>query len=334
MTVIPYVHSEKAGRDYYVVDAFADSANFGTGNPAAVVLLEKEPTTDQVTWMQTVAQEFNLSETAFIWKLIDATTCDSDTSVSHYGIRYFTPTMEVDLCGHATLASAAVLTEIKRETNIVFHAPNDVLLCASKVSLSHSTPRCTRIAMSFPITPVRQITNDDDCRDVETMMQAAFAIRKSDILFMGLVDGLGDVLIEVRRDAFIYAPHQHCFNVDAFLAWEGYRRGVIVCCEGGEEVTDPNRMVNGHDKRVEDSEKIDFCSRFFAPKAGIVEDPVTGSAHCALAPYFGAKLSKKKLLGKQLSPRGGIVACDLSEDMKHATLTGTAITTASGTLWI
>jgi PhzF family phenazine biosynthesis protein len=326
IVISPPIGSETVGRAYYVVDAFADPTCFGTGNPAAVVPLERAPN-DQDVWMQTVAQEFNLSETAFLWKIEDAESSEESNGAAsqHYGIRYFTPTIEVDLCGHATLASAAVLCEMQQDKscqNIVFHAPKNVVLKASQIPESSTkVPRVSRIAMFFPTAQVTPISDPEFCRKIELMLLEAFAISKESIVFMGLAEGLGDLLIEVHRDAFLDDPEPPCFNVHALLNWDGYERGVMICCLG-DEVT------------LEGAERMDFCSRFFAPFAGIMEDPVTGSAHCALAPYFGAKLEKRNLIGKQLSPRGGIVACELSEDLQQVCLTGMAVTTASGSLWM
>jgi PhzF family phenazine biosynthesis protein len=328
MVISPTISPEISGRPYRVVDAFADPMRLGSGNPAAIVLLESSPTTkDQAVWMQTVAQEFNLSETAFVWKIVDAESLEESNGAAslHVGIRYFTPTIEVDLCGHATLASAAVVCEMQREKscqNIVFHAPKGVILQASQIPESIVKIRPTsRIAMSFPTAPVTPISNPELCRKIAQMLLDAFAISKDAIVYMGLAKGLGDLLVEVQRDAFLHDPRPVCFNINALLHWEGYERGVIICCLGDEAT-------------VESSERIDFCSRFFAPFAGILEDPVTGSAHCALAPYFGVKLGKTKLAGKQISPRGGIVACELSDDLLKVCLTGTAVTTASGSLWM
>jgi predicted PhzF superfamily epimerase YddE/YHI9 len=105
-------------------------------------------------------------------------------------------------------------------------------------------------------------------------------------------------------------------DTSALCDWDGYTRGVIVSCVPG----------------TNENEEVDFLSRFFGPKAGILEDPVTGSAHCVLAPYYCAKLGKDKVLGRQMSARGGVVDCQLTEDT--VTITGTAVTAVSGTLWL
>ncbi len=113
-------------------------------------------------------------------------------------------------------------------------------------------------------------------------------------------------------------------NFKAVMEWDGYYRGVIVCCS-----CPPSD--NG-EKNGDDSGSPDFLSRFFGPKAGINEDPVTGTAHCVLGPYFSQKLKSEKVVGKQTSERGGIVECLVTGEKVR--LTGTAVTTISGTLWL
>ena len=318
------------GRNYYVVDAFADPIKKGTGNPAAVVPLDCESTDD--TWMQVVAQEMNLSETAFVWK-IPSSNVVNNTDSNHYRIRYFTPTVEVDLCGHATLASAAIMCNILRTSNVVFHANHNVLLSATQNQIIH--PQCAQISMTFPTQPSTEILLTHDHRTaVDEMLQNAFPTIPSDaILYVGLVHGLSDLLIEVHYDAFLHDnTNTNDINIRAMKEWDGYECGIILCCVGTG--SDQHSADNRIDATARDRKKIDFYSRFFGPKAGIDEDPVTGSAHCALAPYFGQKLQKFELTGQQSSVRGGIVHCAMSKDGTSVTLTGTAVTTASGTLFM
>lgn len=318
----------------YTVDAFADPSAAGTGNPAAVVLLEEKA---DCLWMQTVAQEFNLSETAFVWPM----TADSDEEANkrtknqetHFYIRYFTPTVEVSLCGHATLASASILYQTAKceaATAIVFHAPSDALRA---VAARRPEERSTVISMTFPTKPAStELTLENGKTAAQNMLASALNIDQSSILFMGLSEGLGDILVEVTHDCFSQIGYDRHINIPAMLEWEGYTRGVIVCCE--ESSVQPMMTDDGEDSNAPRPVEVDFLSRFFGPKAGIEEDPVTGSAHCALAPYFCTKLSKDSVIGRQVSKRGGIVECEMAKDGASVKLTGTAVTTVSGTLWI
>ena len=314
-----FTHQQSTGSmKCYILDSFA--AEPGTGNPAAVVLLPQDTDPKVMSsWMQKVAAEFNLSETAFCWpRSLDSESPSSSGGETHWNIRYFTPTIEVALCGHATLASAAVLyqgMEIQDSTKrkIVFHALDDILTM-ELVESSNEDSRRTDIAMEFPNSSCQDITNEDDQMTIKSMLKSAFAC-DDDPLYMGLSD-LGDVLIELSPKSFDGIGYDK-LNYQALNEWEGYTRGIIVCCEAPREPS---------------TKKVDFLSRFFAPKAGINEDPVTGSAHCTLGPHFARKLNKTMVVGNQCSKRGGIVGCRVSDDAVR--LTGTAITTMSGTLWM
>jgi predicted PhzF superfamily epimerase YddE/YHI9 len=131
---------------------------------------------------------------------------------------------------------------------------------------------------------------------------------------MGLDEDGGDLLIEVTNDCFKSLGYDNILFRE-LLKWDGYTRGVIVCCAASEE-----------------DEGIDFMSRFFGPHAGIDEDPVTGSAHCTLAPYFCEHVGKTDITGRQASERGGMIQCILGDG--RVTIIGTAVTTMSGCLWI
>ena len=317
----------------YIVDSFALKA--GTGNPAAVVMLREGFDPDRKhKWMQKVAAEFNLSETAFCWpKGCDKSNDqDGDTGKpktdSHWYIRYFTPTVEIDLCGHATLASAAVLYQtlpcnvLPPRTSIVFHANEDILemnLAKDNQKDSVNSNRTSKVSMVFPPKPATEISTREDKATVRNMLKSAFSIDFNP-LYVGLSD-IGDLLIELSPQAFDDIGYGS-LNFKAFLEWDGYYRGVVICCVASSSKS------NGEDG----DSKVDFLSRFFAPKAGINEDPVTGSAHCSLGPYFAQKLNKSKVVGRQLSLRSGIVECEVSSDA--VILTGTAITTMSGKLFM
>jgi len=315
----------------YIVDSFASVP--GTGNPAAVVLLPEDfnPKAKH-KWMQKVAAEFNLAETAFCWpkgsnkrnNRGDATSIIKDGS--HWNIRYFTPTIEMGLCGHATLASAAILyqtlssTVLPPSTAVVFHASEDILT----MSLANDgqkdiipSQRVSKVSMAFPAKPTTEISTREEKATVRNMLKSAFSIELKP-LYVGLSD-IGDLLVELTPQAFGDIGYDS-LNFKAFFEWDGYYRGIVICC-----LAPDSKSYN-----IDDDVKVDFLSRFFAPKAGINEDPVTGSAHCSLGPYFAQKLKKNKVVGRQMSMRSGIVKCEVSPDI--VTLTGTAITTMNGNL--
>ena len=330
----------------YILDSFAVEP--GTGNPAAVVLLPQDTDPNQTStrnWMQKVAAEFNLSETAFCWPYYryqeaqaqeEGTTEETETeteteTIHHWNIRYFTPTIEVALCGHATLASAAVLynnqtiinienQQEKTKRKIVFHALNDTLLTMElDEDDDDNDPRKTNIVMEFPYSRLREFVNDEDRKSVKSMLLSSFSCDEEP-LYMGLSD-IGDILVELTPKAFHSIGYDN-LDYSAMMKFDGYTRGIIICCA----CEAPTPLDNDSTA----TSNADFLSRFFGPKAGINEDPVTGSAHCTLGPYFSKKLNKQMVVGKQCSKRGGYVRCFVKDDAVR--LTGTAIMTMSGKL--
>lgn len=255
----------------YQVDAFTDTRF--TGNPAAVCILPTPRTTD---WMQDVAAEMNLSETAFL----------RPQDNGSYHLRWFTPTHEVDLCGHATLASAHVLW---REG---FLSPSSVAHFDTNSGPLTATRDSDWIAMDFPSDPVRPTSPPADLLEalgIEEPVSVAHSTR--------------DYLIQCRSatDVRTLAP-----DMTALSAVN--RRGVIVTA-------------------ASDNEEVDFVSRFFAPAVGVPEDPVTGSAHCALGPFWTEKLGHTTLTGRQISDRGGMVQVHLeSPTADRVKLSGQAVT--------
>ena len=259
------------------VDAFADRAF--AGNPAAVCILQQYPADE---WMQSVAAEMNLSETAFL-------VPTNEENCFH--LRWFTPATEVDLCGHATLASAQTLIEQKKVNGnqpIRFQTRSGELTCTQTES---------GITLDFPATPA---THDVDSRRTTSLLEA-LGVDQGDVL-----RSTYDCLVVVEDSQFVESLTP---NFNALEAID--TRGVIVSAEG---------------KNAE----VDFVSRFFAPRCGVNEDPVTGSAHCCLAPYWAQRLGKNSLIGYQASKRGGIVRCDVVGD--RVQLTGTAVTVMEGRL--
>jgi PhzF family phenazine biosynthesis protein len=253
---------------YYHIDAFT-SLPFA-GNPAGVCPLE--------TWLpdatlQKIAAENNLSETAFFVLAGD-----------HYELRWFTPAVEVDLCGHATLASGYVLTRYlgyKGEV-IRFESKSGTLLVERQGNI---------LTLDFPSRPGEKQTTPD-----------------------ALVKGLGAQPQEVylARDYLAVFPSQ----ADILAIQPDQEQLALLECLG-IIVTAPG-------------EGVDFVSRFFAPRAGIPEDPVTGSSHCTLIPYWARRLGKTKLNARQLSARGGELFCSLVDE--RVKIGGQAVTYLKGEL--
>jgi PhzF family phenazine biosynthesis protein len=260
------------------VDAFTANA-FG-GNPAAVCVLKAAR---DEKWMAAVAMEMNLSETAFLFP-------DSNDAGT-FDLRWFTPSIEVALCGHATLASAHVLWT---EGHLARHAP-------ARFRTKSGLLTCNRIddwiEMDFPATFVEP---------ADPPAQLAEAIGVS-FKFTGR--SKFDYLVEVADEDAVRAlrPNHHLLRHLPV-------RGIIATAPANS----PN--TSGYD----------FVSRFFAPGSGIDEDPVTGSAHCALAPYWAKKTGKAEMTGYQASPRGGIVKVRPVKD--RVFLKGQAVTVLRGEL--
>ena len=255
------------------VDAFT-SEPFG-GNPAAVCLL---PRPADASWMQKVAREMNLSETAFLVRRDDGA----------FDLRWFTPAVEVDLCGHATLASAHVLWE---ENHLAPDAPAVFHTRSGRLS---AVPVNGWIEMDFPAEPDKPATVPN-----------------------GLADALGTEPTRVGRNRFDYLVEVDAETTLRGLAPDFRRlgaidaRGIIVTARA-------------------DTDGFDFVSRFFAPRTGIDEDPVTGSAHCCLGPYWQRRLGRDTFTAWQASERGGLVRVAVRGD--RVTLSGQAITVLRGEL--
>jgi PhzF family phenazine biosynthesis protein len=261
-------------RPIFTVDAFAEKPF--AGNPAAVCLLDapaEEP------WMEHMAAEMNLSETAFLWPEEDG-----------FRLRWFTPTVEVALCGHATLASAHVLWETKR---LSANAPARFY---TKSGLLTAERRNDTIQLDFPVKQLEPATPPE-----------------------GLLDALGATARYVGKNVFDYFVELHAARTLRSLKPDFARlktfpvRGVIVTAKS-------------------DDKQFDFMSRFFAPAADVNEDPVTGSAHCALAPYWSEKLRKQELIGYQASARGGVVRVRMAGE--RVLMSGKAVTVMRGELLV
>jgi len=249
------------------VDAF--TAKPFAGNPAGVCVL---PGPGKAEWMQRVAREMNLAETAFLHRNQDG-----------FSLRWFTPSVEVDLCGHATLASAHVLWEegyLPPNAQARFHTRSGLLTADRKGAW---------IEMDFPATPARPA-------DAPAELAQALGVE-----FVNVGQSQFDYLIEIDSEAALRA-----LEPDMSLLKRVPVRGVIVTSRSA-------------------APEFDFVSRFFAPQSGVPEDPVTGSAHCALAPYWGERLGKTEMRAYQASARGGVVGVRLNGE--RVGISGQAVTT-------
>jgi PhzF family phenazine biosynthesis protein len=257
------------------VDAFTDRPF--AGNPAAVCFLDKDCPD---TWLQNIAREMNLAETAFL-----------RPHGPNWSLRWFTPSVEVDLCGHATLASAHVVWESGRD------ASDATLRFDTRSGLLSAARRGDFIELDFPAEPAEPSPAPPGLLDALGIAAPRFAGRNR-----------LDYLIEVSSEREVRSLEPDFRRLGAACAGT---RGVIVtaACETAD---------------------FDFVSRFFAPAAGIDEDPVTGSAHCCLGPFWSARLGKKELLGYQASSRGGTVAVRMNGS--RVMLGGRAVTVARGSL--
>jgi PhzF family phenazine biosynthesis protein len=260
------------GIKIYQVDAFTRKPF--AGNPAGVCLLSAPR---EVAWMQDVAREMNLSETGFLVPRDDG-----------YGLRWFTPLVEVDLCGHATLASAHVLWEaglLAKDKEARFHTKSG-LLKARKVR--------EEIELDFPATPPTPSSAP------EGLSEALGVVPKS------IGKSRFDYLVEVETEEMVRRlkpDYERLKQIEV--------RGVIVTS-------------------MASTQGFDFVSRFFAPGAGVPEDPVTGSAHCCLGPFWMKRLGKQEMMAYQASARGGVVRVRVEGD--RVKLSGEAVTFFRGEL--
>jgi PhzF family phenazine biosynthesis protein len=260
------------------VDAFTDRRF--AGNPAAVCVLAEPP---DETWMQNVAAEMNLSETAFAQRL---------GSGSKFNLRWFTPTKEVDLCGHATLATAHILWEEG-------HLPEgEPARFETRSGLLTAQRGPDGIELDFPAEPVHEQVSESGQLDE---LQIALGVS---IKFAGR--NRFDLLVELENEEIVRTLRPDIRRLSQFPV-----RGVIVTGRS----TSP---------------EYHFVSRFFAPQVGVDEDPVCGSAHCCLGPYWAEKLDRVALVAHQVSCRGGVVKIRLAGP--RVVLIGQAVTVLRGEL--
>lgn len=260
------------GVTIFQVDAFTDRPF--SGNPAAVCVL---PEPHDARWMQDVAQEMNLSETAFLYR-----------QAGGFNLRWFTPAMEIDLCGHATLASAHVLW------NEGYLKPDQEARFYTRGGLLTGLRKADWIELNFPAEPEERVTVPSGL------------VRALDVTPKYIGKNRFDYLVEVDSEETV-----RNLNPNFALLLNIPARGVIVTS-------------------LSASTQYDFVSRFFAPGAGINEDPVTGSAHCCLGPFWKSRLNKNEFVGYQASARGGVVRVRVGENRVY--LGGQAVTVLRGKL--
>lgn len=264
------------GEPIFHVDAFTDRPF--AGNPAAVCLLSSDR---ENAWLAGIAREMNLAETAFL-----------RPDAGAWNLRWFTPTVEVNLCGHATLASAHVLWETGRADSAA------TLRFGTRSGELSATRDGEAIALDFPAQPA-------DLADAPPGLLAALRLPAARATARSRLD----YLVELDGEEAVRAVDP---DFRALEAATRPARGVIVTARAGRG-------------------PVDFVSRYFAPAVGIDEDPVTGSAHCTLGPYWGRRLGKSDLSGRQVSARGGSVGVRLLPGGR-VTLRGRAVTVARGEL--
>ena len=259
---------------YFIVDAFTNQPF--KGNPAAVVLLGKLCEDEA---LRNVAMEMNLSETAFLLP-----------NPIGYDLRWFTPKVEVDLCGHATLAASLVLAQIGQLSN------GDEVKFATRSGILRASCNGSTIELDFPLQQ-------------ETMTQPPSGLLESLNVSAGYVGkNQFDYLVEVESESVLRGITPDFKQLAGISC-----RGVIVTAQSA----DP---------------QFDFASRFFAPAVGIDEDPVTGSAHCCLADFWRKRLGRAKLIGHQVSPRGGVVHVEVRGE--RVLLGGEGVIVAEGELLV
>ncbi|MEM6522048.1 MAG: PhzF family phenazine biosynthesis protein [Cyanobacteria bacterium P01_C01_bin.70] len=259
------------------VDAFTDYPF--SGNPAAVCVLA---TATSETWMRAVAAEMNLSNTAFLHPYEDG-----------YQLRWFTPTAEVELCGHATLASAHVLWSegfLSADKEARFH---------SKSGLLTATQTDGWITLNFPIRLTTPTTASPE------LLKSLRGLPPQSVEYGGTAES--NYLVELASEDYVRSLQPDLAMMRLLPA-----QGVIVTALG-------------------EAAEIDFVSRYFAPAVGIDEDPVTGSAHCSLVPFWEGKLEKSTFRAQQVSERGGILQVQRSGD--RIFISGQAVTVMKGRLF-
>ncbi|XP_047158342.1 uncharacterized isomerase BH0283-like isoform X2 [Vigna umbellata] len=295
---------------YTLVDAFTES--LFKGNPAAVCLLEEDRDKE---WFQAVAAEFNLSVTAYVTRITEShhnlNSLHGTSDNPRFHLRWFTPVTEIELCGHATLASAHTLFSSGLvDTDVIEFVTLSGVLTAKKIQAINITSDSDLlkgeakdgfyIEVNFPVDPVIEF-NFEETSQISGALNGASIIdikktKDGDDLFVVVESGSAVEELQPQLDAIVKCPG----------------RGIIVSA-----IAPPGSG-------------FDFCSRFFCPKYGVNEDPVCGGAHCALAPYWSKKLGKCDFNAYQASARGGVLNIHLDEKNQRVLLRGKAVTVMEG----
>ncbi len=283
---------------FAIIDAFTKQPF--RGNPAATILVDEFPNEQ---WMQHVAAELNLSETSFAKTL-------PEQGVNHFQLRWFTPTREVPLCGHATLAMAYYLYQqqaVNLDAPVTFHTLSGKLIVSYQINSQDNQPTSdVEITMDFPSIELRNFfdVNGKYAIKYQTILEQIFTSQGiKEYTILGMADEYLLVLLPTTQNVAEFMP-----DLSLISQLPGF--GFVITAiadQGGDH---------------------DFVSRFFAPKAGINEDPVTGSAHCSLAPYWCNRLGKNILKAKQISARSGYIT--VTNQGTRVLLTGAAVMVMRG----
>ncbi|XP_050942684.1 uncharacterized protein LOC103492685 isoform X3 [Cucumis melo] len=296
------------------VDAFTDSAF--KGNPTAVCLLENER---DETWLQDLAAEFNISETCYLIRINDEEGTGDSLKPPMFSLRWFTTVAEVKLCGHATLAAAHILFSTGLvNSNMIEFSTRSGILTAKKVpdvkqlefSNVHNNGKSQDscfIELDFPAIRTLELNSAADVSLISKVLNVSSIvdIKMCNVDFSDLL-----VVLPSEKDVVDFQP-----NIDEIRKLPG-NGGVIITGASPAE------------------SKFDFYSRYFCPNFGINEDPVTGSAHCALAVYWAKKLGKSDFVAYMASPRSGVLYVHLDEQKQRVLLRGKAITTMEGVVLV
>jgi PhzF family phenazine biosynthesis protein len=282
----------------YTVDAF--TRELFKGNPAGVCTSFRDVShsTQLDQFFQQIAAEMNISETAFITKANDS------PSDARYFLQWFTPTNEVDLCGHATLSTAHILFEQFLQNSSI-----DELVFETKKVGELKVKKCDnqgRLQLDFPMGDPQPIELDhQSLQEIKSKLNI-----KQDVLNIQLCKRTRKLLIELSTVDDAIKPQQNLVEINFDPSIHPFIRGIIVTSKS--------------------TSTVDFISRYFTPWHGILEDPVTGSAHTVLAVYWSRILNKSILHGYQKSVRGGDVECQIDEKNQRVLLRGYAVTVMQG----
>ncbi|KAJ0256160.1 hypothetical protein HA466_0091620 [Hirschfeldia incana] len=284
------MEKKKKGVKYFVVDAFTDSAF--KGNPAAVCFLDDDDNKRDDAWLQSIATEFNISQTSFL--------TPTPGFEARFNLRWFTPVAEVDLCGHATLASAHCLfsNSLVGSDSVEFVTRSGILTAKRVPDLNDDT---FLIELNFPVVTTTDTNPSDASSSMitkalngATILDTKATATNNIIVLLSSLEAVTE--LQPKMDDILKCP----FN------------GIIVTAAGSA---------------------YDFHSRYFAPKFGVDEDPVCGSAHCALAHYWSLKMNKCDFLAHQASHRSGTLKIHFDKEKQRVLLRGKAVTVMEARYW-